>query len=173
MSVGITTTQWSNTGEVSTRPVRVVRWEHSGSLELLSESGDIEFNGELFGAGGILSLSVDDGRRATITLNGTTARIAESVAGRWRTGKICQVYAIPALPEDAGVYDLEDGLLLLDGIIDGSDYSGGVVTVRVVHKHLRGNLTPRQTFNLYSEYIPNAGALVEWEGESYMLRSRR
>jgi hypothetical protein len=173
MTVGITTGQFNNTGEVSTRPVRVIRWEHSGSLELLSESGDIEFNGELFSAGGILSLSVDDGRRATITLNGTTTRIAESVAGRWRAGKICQIYAVPGLPSDTGVYTLAEGLLLLDGIIDASEYSGGAVSVRVVHKQLRGNLTPRQTFNLYSEYIPNPGALVSWEGETYMLRSRR
>ena len=173
MTVGITTAQWTNTGEVSTRPIRVMRWEHSGSLELLSESGGIEFNGELFSAGGVFSISVEDGRRATITLNGTTARIAESVAGRWRTGKICQIYAVPGLPTDTGVYALEDGLLLLDGIIDASEYSNGVVSVRVVHKHLRGNLTPRQTFNLYSEYIPNPGSLVEYDGESYMLRSRR
>lgn len=173
MTIGINTTQWTNTGEVSTRPVRVMRWEHSGSLELLSESGDIQFNGELFGEGGISSIAVDDGRRATITLPGTTTRIAESVAGRWRNGKICQIYAVPGLPGDTGVYTLAEGILLLDGIIDASDYSGGVVSVRVMHKHLRGNLTPRQTFNLYSEYIPGPGSLVEWEGETYMLRARR
>lgn len=173
MTVGITTGQWTNTGEVSTRPIRVVRFEHSGSLELISESGDIEFNGELFSAGGIKQITVEDGRRATLTLSGSTTRIAESVAGRWRTGKICQIYAVPGLPEDTGVYDLEDGVLLLDGIIDASDFSGGVVTVRAIHKHLRGNLTPRQTFNVYSQYLPAVGSLVEYDGESFLLRSRR
>jgi hypothetical protein len=173
MTVGITTGQFNNTGETSTRPIRVVRLEHSGSLELISENGDIEFNGELFSAGGIMAMSVGDGRRATLTLSGSATRIAESVAGRWRNGKICQIYAVPGLPTDTGVYDLEDGVLLLDGIIDSSEYSGGVVTVRAIHKHLRGNLTPRQTFNVYSQYIPAPGSIVEWGGESYVLRSRR
>lgn len=173
MSIGITTAQLANTSLASTRPIRVIRWEHAGYLELLSESGSIEFNGEMFSAGGLSSLIVDDGRSATITMPGTRTRIAESVNGRWRTGKICQIYAIPALPEDDGFYDLEDGVLLLDGIIDSSEYSGGNLTIRALHKHLRGNLTPRLTFNAYSQYIPNAGALVSWEGETYMLKSRR
>lgn len=173
MSVGITTTQLANTSLTSTRPIRVIRWEHAGYLELLSESGAVEFNGELFGAGGLSSLSMDDGRSATITMPGTRTRIAESINGRWRNGKICQIYAIPALPADAGVYDLEDGVLLLDGIIDSSEYSGGNLTIRAVHKHLRGNLTPRLTFNAYSQYLPSPGTLLDYDGETYMLKSRR
>lgn len=175
MTVGITTTQLANTSLTSTRPIRVIRWEHAGYLELLSESGAIEFDGELFGAGGISTLSVDDGRSATITMPGTRTRIAESINGRWRNGKICQVYAIPGLPEDDGVYDIDAGVLLLDGVINSSQYSGGVLTVRAIHKSLNGNLTPRLTFNAYSQYLPNPGVLVTSNpaGETYMLKSRR
>jgi hypothetical protein len=173
MTVGLTTTQWTNTREASTRPIRVIRWEHAGYLELISESGAIEFNGELFGAGGVASITVDDGQRATITVSASTARIAESINGRWRNGKICQIYTVPGLPSDDDVYTLAEGVLVLDGIIDSSDYSSGVVSVSVVHKDLFGNLTPRQTFNAYSEYLPNSGAIVEWEGEKYLLKSKR
>lgn len=173
MSIGLTTTQWTNTRETSTRPIRLIRWEHAGYLERISESGDIEFNGELFNAGGVNSISVDDGRRASITVNASQTRIAESINGRWRNGKICQIYVVPGLPEDTGVYTLEEGILVLDGIIDGSEYSGDRVSVRVVHKRLNGNLTPRQTFNAYSALLPAPSSLVTWEGESYTLKSRR
>jgi hypothetical protein len=171
--MSLTTTQWTNTRETSTRPIRLIRWEHAGYLELISESGDIEFNGELFGAGGINSITVDDGRRATVTVNASLARIAESINGRWRQGKICQIYVVPGLPADTGVYTLDEGILILDGIIDGSEYSNDRVSVRVVHKRLNGNLTPRQTFNAYSAYLPAPSSLVTWEGETFLLKSRR
>lgn len=173
MTVGLTTTQWENTSGTSTRPVRLLRIEHAGYLELLSEVGSMNFNSELFSAGGVMSMSVDDGRSATLTFSATTTRIAESVNGRWRNGKICQIYAITGLPDDDDVYTLEEGILLLDGVIDSSDYSNGVVTVRAIHKSLRGKLTPRQTFNAYSEYLPNPGTIVGSGSEAYALKSRR
>jgi len=173
MPIKLTPAKFSNAAAPSTRPVRLVRWEHSGALELLSCSGDITYNGEIFTAGGVNVLSVEDGRRATLSLPATPERVQEVINGNWRNGKICQIYAVPGLPADDGVYELEEGLLELDGIIDSSQYSGGTITINAVHKYLKGNLTPRTTFNAFSVHILPAGTVIEWEGQSYTLVSRR
>lgn len=166
-------TQFANARATSTRPVRLIRWEHSGALELLSGSGDIIFDGELFTAGGFSTVTVEDGRSATITLPATQARVQEMLSGNWRNGKLCQVYCVPGVPTDAGEYTLEEGLLELDGVIDASQYANGVLTVSAIHRYRRGNLTPRVTFNDFSTRIPPPGTAFIWQSESYILKSRR
>jgi len=173
MSIELTAEQWTNTREVSTRPIRLIEWQHAGYTETLSESGNVEYDGALYTAGGIFSVTVDDGRSAVITLPATNERIAETIGGRWRGGKICKIIAIPGMPDDELIYTAEQGIVVLDGIIDGSEYSGGLLSVRVIHKYVSGKQTPRQTFNAFSAILPPAGSLVIWEGETFMLGSRR
>ncbi len=173
MSRRLSTAQFNNANAGATRPVNLVRWEHSGALELISGSGDITFDGELYTAGGLFSVTIDDGRSAVLTLPSTNARVAEVISGNWRNGKTCQIYSVPGLPDDNGVYALEEGLLVLDGVIDASSYANGTITVNAIHRYLRGNVTPRTTFNEFSIHIPPSGTIIEHEGDSYTLVSRR
>ncbi len=169
----LTTTQFNNARAVSTRPVKLIRWEHSGALELLSGSGDISLDGELYEPGGFFTVSTEDGRTGSLTMPATPARVAECYSGNWRNGKICQIYSVPGLPSDDGLYTLAEAILELDGIIDSSSASGGILTVSAVHWSLRGNITPRTSCNEFSQLIPAANTLVEWEGQSYVLVARR
>lgn len=176
----LTPTQLDNVNATATRPVRLVRWEHSGELELLSGSGEITFDGEVYTPGGFTTVTVEDGRSAIITLPATQDRVQEMIAGNWRNGKICQVYCVPGLPDDDRAYTAAEGLLELDGVIDASQYSNGVLTVSAVHRYQRGNITPRTTFNDFSTRIPAPGTLVTVydsssprKPKSYPLTSRR
>jgi hypothetical protein len=173
MARNLTAVQYNNLVATATRPINLVRWEHSGMLELLSCSGDITFGGEMYSAGGVEVDSIEDGRTATLSLPATPARVAEVINGNWRNGKICKIFAVPGLPEDDGDYALSQGILVLDGVIDSSQYANGMITVNAIHRYLRGNLTPRTSFNELSTHIPPSGTMLTWEGESYMLVSRR
>ena len=97
----LTVAQQANAEAASTRPVHVIAWEHSGSEELLSCTGDIILDSKLYTAGGLKVSSIQDDKAATITLPATSARIAEIQNNDWRGGT-CKIYAIPAAPGDSG-----------------------------------------------------------------------
>lgn len=169
----ITTAQFNNLREVATRPINLIRWELSGSLELLSTSGQVTFDDEVYSAGGVDLVSIEDSVRAVLSVPADADRVAQTLGGTWRNGRICQIYAIPAMPGDSGEYTTDDGLLILDGIINRPSLQSGRVVVEVVHKFMNGRLTPRATFNEITNHIPAAGTTLTWEGETFTLKARR
>jgi len=169
MSYSSTTAQFDNLRGVATRPITLVRWEYSGALELISLSGDnIEFDGEIYLSSGLDLVSIDGSNSAVLSLVVSDDRIAQAVSGSWRNGKICQIYEIPALPDDDEfVYDAADGILKLDGIIDSSPYTNGKITVNILHKYLAGKFTPRYRVNDFTASIPSAGSFLKVGSNKY------
>lgn len=175
MSVRSTTAQFNNLRGIATRPITLIRWEYSGGLETISLSGDnIEFDGEIYVSAGVEMVSIDNNNSAVLSMVITDERMAQTLAGSWRGGKICQIYEIPALPEDDEfVYEAADGILKIDGIIDNSQYSNGKITVNVLHKYLVGKFTPRYRVNDFTTTVPVAGSFLKVGSSKYQLKSRR
>lgn len=176
MPVLSTTAQFDNLREDATRPITLIRWEHSGGLECISLNGDCEYDGELYISGHIDgdSLKITNNDSATFTLPVTDDRLSECLNGRWRNGKICQIYEIPATVDDEDfVYTEADAILKLDGIIDDSRYSNGTITVTVLHKYLVSKFTPRYMVNEFFANIPSPGSFLKVGTDKYQLKSRR
>lgn len=171
MTIRLTDAQQIKLEATTTRPVNIIRWEHSGTIELISCSGNIIFNGENYTGGGANIASIKDGRNATLSTPATKARIAELLAGNWRNG-ICQIYAIPSVPADGTSYALGEGLLQLDGMIATSRLSGGEITVTALHRYSQGN-TPRNTIGEVASHIPPPGTILTWAGDQIVLEARR
>jgi len=168
----LTESQSSYLGQESSRPINVVKWEHSGSEELLSCSGDVVFNSEAYSAGGLNISVIRNSHSATITLPATPARIAEVQNGTWRNGT-CLIYAIPSDVSRTGNHASTEGVLQIDGIIVSSRYSGNEIAVSVIHKNLDGNYTPRNIADEVCNHIPPPGTLLVWDDENIVLESRR
>ena len=171
MTIRVLDSAYTKLLATSTRPINLIRWEHSGILELLSCSGPIVFNSEAYTEGGARIQSIQDGRSATLSTPATTARIAEVVSGNWRNG-ICQIYAIPGLPGDGLTYTLSEAVLQLDGMIVSSRFSGDDITLSILHKYSKGYTPP----NLISEvchHIPPAGTIISYNGDQMVLEARR
>lgn len=172
MSRTLTASQIANTKEIATRPVLIVRLAHSGSTELLSASGDIVFNGELYQEGGFTLDGIRNGDSASLTLQATPARVAEVTSGAWRHG-VCQIYLIPGVPEDSGEYAAAAGVQMLDGIITQSSYNAGRIAVSAKQISLSGNYTPRNLIGEVCSFIDPPGTVLGWQGDNIVLESRR
>jgi hypothetical protein len=172
MSRTLTPEQTANSTEARTRPVVIVRLAHSGSIERLSCSGSIVFDGELYAAGGINLGSISNGTGATLALSATPARVSEVQSGSWRYG-ICQIFMIPGVPEDSGEYEAGAGVLLLDGQISQSQFQAGRVNVSARQITLSGNYTPRNLIGEVCSHIDPPGTVLNWQGDITVLESRR
>ncbi len=171
MPVTLTPAQLAAVDLPSTRPVMLVRLDHSGTQELLSCSGNIEFDGELYTAGGVSIDSVSDGSAASLSLPATPERVAEVQNGTWRHA-VCKIYAVPAVPGDSGSYVTADAILMLDGVIMASSFSGGKVSVSAIQRSLDGSNTPRNTISEVASHIPPPGSILTWT-TSITLVARR
>jgi hypothetical protein len=161
--------QFEKVAQQSTKPIYVIEWYHAGTAEYLSASSTVVYNGISYVGGSIRLDDIAMGETARISAHASTERIKESIDGSWRGGRTCRIYGIPALPGDSGVYALEDGILLLDGVIDSSSTNGKNVTVSVVHKFIAASYTPRLNCSELSARIPPAGTVLTWEGDRYIL----
>lgn len=153
--------QVANVEAEVTRPIYVLAWEHSGTEELLSASGDITLDGKNY-AGGFIrkdGISITEGIGATISVFASAARVMEVQNGTWREG-FCKLYYIPASPGDSSTFDLSDAVLVLDGVIDSSRYSSGRVTVKAIHSNFDGNYSPRHLVSSVSNHIPPTGTVI-------------
>ena len=172
MARTLTDAHFNNTSAVVTRPIFVVQLQHSGAVEYLSSSGDITFDNVSYAAGGVEVDSISDNYSATLTLHATNARIQECVNGSWRGNKLCRLYGIPASPADDNYFNLDDGLLLLDGIINDSRVSGRSIKIQGIHKYSSASYTPRLNCSETSNLIPAAGSVFSWQNGSYVLVSK-
>jgi hypothetical protein len=172
MPLALTDTQRDNAQGTSTRPIIIVQIEHSGALELLSASGPVVFDSDLYSAGGLNMGGIQDGENASLSLPSTATRIAEVQNGTWRGG-ICKIYAIPASPDDTGEYATTDAVLLIDGLILSSAFTGSAVTVNVIQQSMTGKLTPRHTLSEVCSHIPPPGDVLTWQNSSITFESRR
>jgi len=170
MARELTSTQQSNVEAGATRPIYLVEWNHSGTVEYLSCSGDVLYGdgspNQTYSAGGITIARLEDSKTATLILPATAARVAEIQNNTWRTG-ICKITAILAAPGDSPVYAAADGLLVLDGVIESSSFSGETVTVTAKSKYYTGALIPRFTYDDVVTSAPAVGTVSTWEGENY------
>lgn len=175
MSVRSTTAQFNALRGVATRPITLLRIEFSGAIECISLSGDgIEFDGEKFNTAGVELVSIDNSNSAVLSMPVTAERMAQTESGSWRGGRVCEIYEIPALPEDDEfVYDAVDGVLKIDGVIDNAQYANGKITVNILHKYLVGKFTPRYRVNDFTTTIPVAGSFLKVGSDKYQLKSRR
>lgn len=171
MSRTVTETQVANIEARSTKPIYVVAWEHSGVEELLSASGDIILDGKNYTGGGIDVVRIIEGISASFSVYPTTVRVTEIQNNTWRGGA-CTLYYIPAAISDSNVFALTDAIVVLQGFIDASQYSGGSITVTAIHTHFDGNYTPRHLVSSVSNHIPAAGTAIVWEGGRFILEAR-
>lgn len=172
MPRSVTAAQQANLEADATRPVYLVSWEHSGSEELLSCAGEVIFDGQTFTAGGLRVTQISDSRSATISLPATATRVGETQHGTWRQGA-CKIWQIPAAPSDGDTFDAADGILLIDGEIRSSAFSGEGISVAVSHRTLSQQLTPRHTYDAVTVFSPAAGTVLTWEGDKLILESPR
>jgi len=172
MAKTLSDTQFTNVSESSTRPVYLVQIQHGSAVEYLSSSGSVVLDGVPYTEGGIAVESIEDNRRAALSLHATPERITECIDGTWRGEKTCKVYGIPDVPETTSVYDLTDAILLLDGVIDNSQLSGLSIAIRAIHKYATTRYTPRLNCSELSEYIPSAGSVFAWQSGKYVLVSK-
>jgi len=170
MARELTSTQHTNVAAGATRPIYLVEWNHSGTVEYLSCSGTVQYGSgspvQTYTAGGLTVTGIEDSKTATIVLPATAARITEILGNTWRGG-ICKITAILAAPGDTPLYAAADGLLMLDGLIETSTFSGETITVVAKCKYYTGALVPRFTFNDVTGIIPAVGSVSTWEGENY------
>ena len=156
----------------ATRPIVVVAWEHSGAEELVSCSGDITLDGKNYTAGDMSVKEVNDDSSATVHVPATSARITEVQNGTWRGGT-CKIYLIPASPSDSPIFTAGQSILVLDGIIKSSQFSGNKVSAQIIHTNFDGNYSPRDIIDSASNHVPAIGSQIDWEGERYVFVGRR
>lgn len=163
--------QQANVLSEASAEIYLVRWEHSGTLELLSSNGRIVYDGEVYLPGVINEPSIEDDASATITMPGNPQRIADSINGTWRNG-ICQIIHLTAETDHLGTFTQEMGFLHLDGVIVNSPVGGNdIVSVGIVHKSITERLTPRHVAAEFMSDIPVVGSTFTHEGVSVILRS--
>ncbi len=168
-------TQASNSKAVQTKPIVLVRHEHSGIEELAGASGgSVVFNGETYATGpsGVKVLSIVDSRLATLWLSPTNARLSEVVNGTWRNGS-CTIYLIPALPGELGPFVLGDQIQPIEGKIISSKYSSSGVVFQVQHSTLTSVYTPPNKCDEVANHIPAPGTVLTWDGEKTKLERKK
>jgi hypothetical protein len=141
-------------------------------VEYLSSSGNVTLDGIPYVEGGITVESIEDSRRASLSMLATPERLAECIAGTWRGAKVCKIYAVPATPDSAGAYVTADAILAIDGVIDDSQLRGLKIAIRALHKFAAARYTPRLNCSELSAVIPPAGSALSWQGYRYVLVSK-
>lgn len=173
MPADLTPEQLSASSAEITRPIYIVALEHAGVEELLSSSGDVVYDGQNYLAGGVTVSGISNTRAATLTLPWSTTRMTEIQNGSYRGGS-CKIWYIPGVPSDADlIFDAEDGILIMDGEIRSSRFSGDTVTLSVTHINNGNVFTPRNTLKQVTSFSLPPGTLITWEGETRQLESRQ
>ena len=108
MARTLNSTQQTNVEAGSTRPIYLVEWQHAGTTEYLSCSGDVTYDGQLYSEGGLTITSLEDSKTATLVLPATATRVTQIQNNDWRLG-ICKITAILAAPSDTPTYSASDG----------------------------------------------------------------
>lgn len=170
MPRALTAWQLDNCDSATAKPICLMQLNHSGTVEYLSATGAVTYDGQLYTAGGFNINSIVDSRSATFTLAATPARMAEVTRSTYRRG-ICIIYYIPGVDGDTPTYTADKGVLMLDGRIDTSGVSDGLVTVVAMNKYLTGRLGPGYTFNQFCSHMPAPGSSIVWEGETVPFES--
>lgn len=159
-----TADQYDRLTRKETRPIVLVRLEYGSPLERLSCSGEVTFDGEVYTAGGANLKRLQGGRAALIDIRATSERVGIVEESLW-IGGLCQIYYIPGLPSETPTYTLQQGFLLVDGIIDGATLSDDRIQVNVINKYLKGQMSPVLHLSTICNHVPAAGSITEWEGE--------
>lgn len=168
----LSTNAAANVDSEITRPIYVVELAHSGISELLSASGEVVYDGRVFTAGGCTVTEIQDALSASLELPWSPARVGEIQTGAWRGG-ICKVWAIPGLPESENqVYAEEDGVLMVDGKIRSSSFSGNRIRVSAEQVSSLSRMSPRYTYESVCNHIPPAGTQIVWDGMTITLQTR-
>jgi len=172
----LTSTQLSNLAAEQTRPIFLVEWAHSGTTEYLSCSGTVTYGGQTYyGAGGaspdIYGVNItrlEGSKAAQLQMPATSTRITQVQNGSWRA-QSCIIRAIPGLPGDSGTYSAspDEGILILDGIIETSALNGEVVTVTAKSKYYQGEIFPSFQLSDVASHIPAVGNAFEYNGNVY------
>lgn len=161
----LTAWQLANSEAENARPFVIVQLNHSGVVEYLSATGSVTYDGQLYTGGGFNIVSIVDSISATLTLAATPARVAEILDSKYRRG-LCKIFYIPGLAGDTPTYTADKGILMLDGRIDTSSTSDGLVTVGAFNKYLTGRMGPGYNFNQFCNHMPAPGSSITWEGET-------
>lgn len=161
----LTAWQLANSDSATAKPICLMQLNHSGAVEYISATGAVTYDGQLYTAGGFNISSIIDSRSATFTLIATPARVAEVTRSAYRRG-LCMIYYIPGEAGDTPTYTADKAVLLLDGRIDTSSVSDGLVTVVAMNKYLTGRMGPGYTFNQFCTHMPAPGSSIVWEGET-------
>ena len=173
MTRSATDDQVENLTSGATRPIIIVCWEHSGAQELISCTGRVEYDGEIYQPGILQIVSIQENRSAVFSMPATKQRLSEVNNSTWRRG-VCKIWQIPANSSDTAGYSVTDSIMLLDGVIDSSRMSqNNQITVSAVHKNLDGNNTPRNTLNEIASNLPSAGSVLVWEDDTIVLEAPR
>lgn len=173
MAYPLSVDQFNNVSANSTRPIYLVQLQYAATIEYLSTSGPIKFDGVDYVAGGVDVENIASGQRVSLSLFASASRVAETVSGTWRGAKLCKVFAIPAAPASEPIYTLDQGIPAIDGYIDTARVSGNKISVVAIHKHYANAYTPRLNCSELSIYTPPAGSVFTWQGGSYTLASKR
>jgi hypothetical protein len=156
-----------------TAPVLILEWAHSGTPELLSASGLVEFDSRLYTPAPIRIDRITNGRSAQITLTATPQRVSEVHNKTWRGGE-CKIYSIPAVAGASRVYTLQQALLVIHGEIVKSSWGGGsTITVEVAQSAFGANLTPRDRLDSFGNHMPRPGTAFAVAGDEVILVVRK
>lgn len=166
-----TPTQLSKASATATRPIYLIRWKFGASVEYLSCSGDITYDGNSY-VPGINIRSMKIGVSASLSIPATAARVTDIQNSAYRGG-LCEVWHIPAAPGDTLTFTTADSMLLLDGVLDTAKMSGESINVGAINKYLTGEMSPVFTFDQICNHIPPAGEVLDWEGEKLVSKRRR
>ena len=166
MARTLNSTQQTNVEAGSTRPIYLVEWQHAGTTEYLSCSGDVTYDGQLYSEGGLTITSLEDSKTATLVLPATATRVTQIQNNDWRLG-ICKITAILAAPSDTPTYSASDGVLMLDGVIEQTSFAGETISVIAKCKYYTGALVPKFTYDDVVTETPAVGTTSTWEDENY------
>lgn len=168
MARTLTATQQTNVEADATRPIYLVEWLHSGTIEYLSVNGEVTYGGQAYTPGELRINQIIDSDVATISMPATATRVAEVTSQVWRD-RSCVIRLIPGAPGDSGTYTAspDAALVVMDGIIQTSVFAGNRITVTVKNKYFTGALCPRLRLDQVAHHIPPVGTVQELDGTSY------
>jgi hypothetical protein len=170
-SLDLTTTQQDLADASFTKPVMLVEWEFSGQEELLSTVLETVFDGRVF-LPGIKITNLQDHTSATLEVHASPERVKSIIAGTYRN-RSCNIYLMIGDPNDDDVYEPEDAVVSLQGIIQKPEHVGDKITVTVLHKRFQGNFTPRGNIAEVARHIPPAGTVLVSDKENLELEKAR
>lgn len=149
----------------ATRPIYIAKVNHSGTVEYLSANGTLEYDGQTYTGGDMNVRSIKNSEAFRFMLTATPTRISETQRSTYRRG-LAQLFFIPGLPDDSPSYTAAQGIMLVDGRIDTSAFSGEAVNVVAINKYLTGRMGPGYICNEVSSYIPAPGSSITVNGET-------